>query len=311
MPAEAPSHTPVLVEEVLAALAPRKGGVYVDCTFGRGGHTRELLTRIGATGRVLALDRDPQAVAVGQALAMMDRRLTMRRSPFSALAAITQAEGVHGRVAGVLFDLGVSSPQLTDPQRGFGLVADGPLDMRMDPDHGESAAAWLRRASERAIAEILWTYGEERFARRVAKAIVRTRAKAAIETTGQLAAVVASACPMRRGRRHPATRTFQAIRIFINGELDELKAALEAVIDVLAIGGRLVVISFHSLEDRIVKRFIRQASYGGPVAPTGHNTVLARPRLRPIGKVVRPSAEEVSRNPRARSARLRVAEKCA
>lgn len=304
-------HVPVLVTEVMAALVPRVGGIYVDCTFGRGGHTRELLTRIGAAGRVLALDRDPQAVAGGRALAIADRRLTMERCTFSKLNSITKAAGVHGQVDGVLLDLGVSTPQLTDPRRGFGFSVDGPLDMRMDPQWGESAAVWLRCASERRIAQVLWDYGEERFARRIARAIVNARAKRAIDTTGRLADVVAGAVPFRPGGRHPATRTFQAVRIFINDELEELKAVLVQAPEVLAVNGRLVVISFHSLEDRIVKRFFREAASSSLSTTLPDGGVHRPPRLRVVGKLVRPSGREVLNNPRARSARLRVAEKCA
>lgn len=304
-------HIPVLVQEAMAALAPRIGGVYVDCTFGRGGHTRELLARIGPSGRVLALDRDPQAAAIGQLLAVMDKRLTMERSAFSELSSITNAAAVHGQVDGVLLDLGVSSPQLEDPRRGFSFSSDGPLDMRMDPTHGTTASGWLRSASERNIAEILWTYGEERFARRIARAIVRARNEGPIDTTSRLAEIVARAVPVRPGRRHPATRTFQAVRILINNELAELRAVLAQASDVLAARGRLVVISFHSLEDRIVKRFFRDASRGTFSAPFGNDLQPCAPWLRPVGKLVRPSAQEVARNPRARSARLRAAEKCA
>nr|MBS0019524.1 16S rRNA (cytosine(1402)-N(4))-methyltransferase RsmH [Gammaproteobacteria bacterium] len=304
-------HVPVMVEEVMAALAPRIGGIYVDCTFGRGGHTRELLSRVGATGRVLALDRDPQAVAVGQAIAMTDTRLTMERSAFSELSRVTKAAGVFGQVDGVLLDLGVSSPQLADPRRGFGFSTNGPLDMRMDPDQGESASAWLRRASERQITAVLWEYGEERFARRIARAIVKARAETPLDTTGRLAEVVAKAVPAWPRDRHPATRTFQAVRIFINAELDELKAALVQAPEVLAGRGRLVVISFHSLEDRIVKRFFRDASRSQLSAAPRNRCSPQPPCLTRLGKLVRPSVREVASNPRARSARLRAVEKCA
>lgn len=295
----------------MAALVPCVEGVYVDCTFGRGGHTRELLSRIGANGRVLALDRDPQAVAVGQAIAMTDTRLTMKRSAFSELSSITKTAGVYGQVDGVLLDLGVSSPQLADPQRGFGFSANGPLDMRMDPDRGESASVWLRRASEQQIAAVLWEYGEERFARRIARAIVKARVEDPLDTTGRLAAVVAKAVPAWPRGRHPATRTFQAVRIFINAELEELKAVLVQAPEVLAVKGRLVVISFHSLEDRIVKRFFRDASRGKLSTAPRDGVSQRAPCLRLVGKLVRPSVHEVANNPRARSARLRAAEKCA
>ena len=311
MPDHGDAHVPVLLDEVMALLVPRVGGNYVDCTFGRGGHTKELLSRIGAAGRVLALDKDPQAVAVGRAVAMMDTRLTMAQCAFSELSRITKAAGVYGQVDGVLLDLGVSSPQLADPQRGFGFSANGPLDMRMNQERGESAAVWLRGASERQIAKVLWEYGEERYARRIARAIVMARAKSAIDTTARLREIVANSVPARRGGKHPATRTFQAVRIFLNRELEELRAALVQTPDVLVARGRIVVISFHSLEDRIVKRFFRDASRGETVAPPVNSAGHAPPRLRVVGKLVRPCAREVLSNPRARSARLRAAEKCA
>jgi 16S rRNA (cytosine1402-N4)-methyltransferase len=259
----------------------------------------------------LALDKDPQAAAVGRGLAMMDTRLTMERKAFSRLSSITKAAGVYGQVDGVLLDLGVSSPQLTDPQRGFGFSSDGLLDMRMDPSRGESVSVWLRGASERKIAEVLWEYGEERFARRIARAIVKARHERPIDTTGRLADIVAGAVPARPGGKHPATRTFQALRIYINAELEELKAVLVQAPEVLAVGGRLVIISFHSLEDRIVKRFFRDAARSRLATAPGDNLSHRSPCLKLVGKLVRPSEREVLTNPRARSARLRAAEKCA
>jgi len=303
-------HAPVLVDEVITALAPRPGGIYMDCTFGRGGHTRALLERVGASGRVLVLDKDPAAAAGARALAERDRRVRARRGSFTGLEGFAREEGVWGRLDGVLFDLGVSSPQLDDPARGFSFRAEGPLDMRMDPERGESAAGWLARAGEGEIARVLKRYGEERYARRIARAIVAARRERPIETTRQLAEIVARAAPTRERERHPATRTFQALRIVVNDELEELAEALDQALRTLAPGGRLAVISFHSLEDRLVKRFMRRPA-GTGAAPRGLPLPgePAPPPLRPLGKPVRPTEAEVARNPRARSAMLRVAEK--
>ncbi len=291
----------------MAALAIQSEGLYIDGTFGRGGHTRALLTRLGPKGRVLALDRDPEAIAAAQALAHRDKRLQVFHRPFSHLAQLAENLGIRGAVAGVLLDLGVSSPQLEDPKRGFSFSRSGPLDMRMDPEDGESAAQWLARAPEAEIARVLRTYGEERFARRIARRIVQARRKAPLTTTDQLADLVAAAVP--RQAKHPATRTFQALRIQINGELDELRRGLAAACDLLKAGGRLVVISFHSLEDRIVKRFIRAEAQGLSFPPGVPVPATAQQgKLRPLGKR-RPSAAEIAENPRARSAILRVAER--
>lgn len=310
---DAPEHVPVLLEEVLAALRPRSGGAYVDCTFGRGGHALALLAAVGPSARVLGIDRDPGAVAAGGALARGDARLTLIRGRFGELARLMRTEGLEGGVDGILFDLGVSSPQLEDPARGFGFRVEGPLDMRMDPGEGESAADWLARAPREEMARVIARYGEERHARRIARAIDAARRRRPIRTTRELAETVARAVPGRAGPgpyRHPATRTFQAIRIHVNAELEELGQALGQVPDVLAPGGRLAVVSFHSLEDRLVKRFIRDQSRPAR-APKGMPVLepVAPPRLRPVGKAVRPSPEEVRANPRARSAVLRVAEK--
>jgi len=303
-------HVPVLLEHSMQALAANTDGIYLDGTFGRGGHARALLERLGPNGRLLAVDRDPDAVAAGRALAAEDPRFAIERAPFSRLPELARARGWAGRVAGVLLDLGVSSPQLDEPRRGFSFGADGPLDMRMDPDSGESAADWLARASEQDIARVLKDYGEERFARRVAQAICTARAEAPITTTGQLRALIERAVPTREPGKHPATRSFQALRIQVNGELDELRTCLAGLCDLLAVGGRLVVISFHSLEDRIVKRFIRDESRGAAL-PKGLPVTDAQlhRRLRPIGGPVHADDDEVRRNPRARSAVLRVAER--
>jgi len=305
-------HRPVLLEETLQALTVSERGVYIDGTFGRGGHSREILRRLGGQGRLIALDKDPLAVASGREQFGEDVRFAIHQGSFASLAAVAEAEGVTGRVNGVLLDLGVSSPQLDDPSRGFSFLNDGPLDMRMDPDHGISAADWLERAGSAEIARVLKEYGEERFAKRIAQAIVRARGEAPIRTTGRLAEIVSRANPAWEKDKHPATRSFQAIRIYINKELEDLRACLDRILPVLAPRGRLVVISFHSLEDRMVKRFMREQSRGDPFPlglPVTHEQL--RPGLRMLGKAVRPTLEEISRNPRARSAVMRVAERLA
>lgn len=302
------AHTPVLLAEVIEGLRVQADGIYIDCTFGRGGHTRALLEKLGTRGRVVAIDRDPQAVAAGRALAAEDSRLSIEQANFDRMAAVAAEHQVTGRVNGILLDLGVSSPQLDDPARGFGFQNDGPLDMRMDPGSGMSAAEWLAEAGADDIARVLRDFGEERFARRIARAIVARRAERPIETTRQLADIVAAAQPRTGGRRHPATRSFQAIRIHVNGELAALDAVLEQAPGVLASDGRLAVVSFHSLEDRRVKRFMRAHSRG-PSAPRGMPVVPegTAPVLRVVGRGIRAGAEEVRANPRARSAMLRIA----
>jgi 16S rRNA (cytosine1402-N4)-methyltransferase len=302
------AHTPVLLAEVIAGLRVQADGTYMDCTFGRGGHSRALLAELGAHGRVVAIDRDPEAVAAGRVLAAEDARLSIEQANFDRVAAVAAAHQITGRVNGMLLDLGVSSPQLDDAARGFGFRDDGPLDMRMDPHAGESAAEWLARASAEDIARVLREFGEERHARRIARAIVAGRAERPIETTRQLADIVAAAQPRPGGRRHPATRTFQAIRIHVNGELAALDAALEQAPGILAADGRLAVVSFHSLEDRRVKRFMRAHSRG-PSAPRGMPVIPSGPAplLRTVGRAIRPGADEVRANPRARSAVLRIA----
>ena len=311
-----PTHTPVLLTEVIDGLQLQADGIYMDCTFGRGGHTRALLGRLGPHGRVVAIDRDPEAVAAGRALAAEDPRLSIEHGNFDRARAVAAEYDVVGKVGGMLFDLGVSSPQLDDVARGFSFQDDGPLDMRMDQSTGESAAQWLAKADDAEIARILWDYGEERHARRIARAIVARRDQEPIVTTRRLADIVAAAQPRSAGRRggrskHPATRTFQAIRIHINGEMQALDAVLEQVPDILATEGRLAVISFHSLEDRRVKRFIRARSRG-PTVPRGMPVVPdgAPPVLRPVGRAIRAGSDEVGSNPRARSAVLRIAARC-
>ena len=302
------THTPVLLAEVIDGLHLQTDGIYIDCTFGRGGHTRALLARLGPRARVLAIDRDAQAVEAGRALAAEDARVTVEHANFNRIAAVAAEHQVTGLVNGMLFDLGVSSPQLDEAARGFGFQDDGPLDMRMDVQVGESAAEWLARASAEDIMLVIRRYGEERYAKRIARAIVARRADRPIETTRQLADIVSAAQPRSGARRHPATRTFQAIRIHINDELAALDSALEQVPEILAAEGRLAVISFHSLEDRRVKRFMRARSRG-PSAPKGMPVALPGPPpvLRTVGRAIRASADEVRANPRARSAVLRIA----
>jgi 16S rRNA (cytosine1402-N4)-methyltransferase len=305
-------HTPVLLDEVLAGLAVRADGRYCDATFGRGGHTAAILGALGPAGRVIAIDRDPDAIRAGQVRFAGEPRLTLARGSFGQLEERVRAAGLEGELQGVLMDLGVSSPQLDEASRGFSFMQDGPLDMRMDNEAGQSAAQWLARAGERDIVAVLRTLGEERFSGRIARAIVAARAVEPIARTGQLAAIVAAAVPTREPGKHPATRTFQAIRIHVNGELDALEAALPQAVRLLAPGGRLCVISFHSLEDRIVKRFIRREEQGDPVyAGLPDVPAHARPRLRRVGRAIDAGDAEVARNPRARSAVLRVAERIA
>jgi 16S rRNA (cytosine1402-N4)-methyltransferase len=304
------SHEAVLLEETIDQLSIRSDGLYVDGTFGRGGHSGEILKKLGPEGRLLAIDRDPDAVKVGENLAVHDARFLMEHESFSRLRSFLKKNGVFGKVNGILLDLGVSSPQLADARRGFSFQLDGPLDMRMDPSDSRSAGDWLNSASEKEITRVLFRFGEERAARRIARAIVTRRAEQPLESTAELAGLIESVVPRRPGAKHPATKAFQAIRIFINGELDELQQALSQAVDALAVGGRLCVISFHSLEDRIVKRFLRDNSRVDPaLARLPIVPQSAEPRLRLPTKAIRPTASEVERNPRARSATLRVGER--
>jgi len=302
------AHVSVLLSEAVDALAIRADGLYVDATFGRGGHSRAVLAQLGPQGRLIAFDRDPAAIAAGQAVG--DARLTLVHSAFSALDDELAHLGVQV-VDGVLLDLGVSSPQLDDAARGMSFRFDAPLDMRMDTSRGQTVAEWLAEASVGQITEVIREYGEERFAHAIAKAIATARAGGAVATTGQLAALVEKAVRTREPGQHPATRTFQALRIFINQELEELSRVLPVCVSRLRPGGRLAVISFHSLEDRIVKRFMRDESRP-PVLPRRlpvRAADLPAPRLQLVGKAMRPSEAEVAANPRARSAVLRVAER--
>lgn len=302
------THVTVLLAEAVDALEVKPDGVYVDGTFGRGGHSRAILARLGTQGRLVAFDRDPRAIAAGRAL--NDARLTLVHAPFSELAERLDELDVR-QVDGVLLDIGVSSPQLDEAERGMSFRFDAPLDMRMDTTRGPTVADWLAEASVAEITEVLRDYGEERFAHAIAKAIAAARTGGAVATTGQLAALVEKAVRTREPGQHPATRSFQALRIFINQELEELSSVLPAAMARLVPGGRLVVISFHSLEDRIVKRFMRDQARpdSGPSRLPLRASELPQPRLRLIGKALRPSADEVRANPRARSAVMRIAER--
>ncbi|MDH5444882.1 MAG: 16S rRNA (cytosine(1402)-N(4))-methyltransferase RsmH [Gammaproteobacteria bacterium] len=302
-------HQPVMLEEALAGLAIKPNGTYLDGTFGRGGHSGAILHEL-EQGRLIAMDKDPLAIATGEKLMSQDARVSIHHGSFASLKQVVQDADCLGHVDGILLDLGVSSPQLDEAERGFSFQQDGPLDMRMDPSRGLSAAEWLATAKEQDIASILKEYGEERFAKRIARAIVKARLEAPINTTKRLASIVAAANPKWEKGKDPATRSFQAIRIFINQELEDLKTCLGSVMDVLAPGGRLVVISFHSLEDRIVKRFIREQTKGDQYPldlPITH--VQLQVKMKAIGKAIKPGRDEIEINPRARSAVMRIAEK--
>ena len=301
-------HLSVLLQEAVSALAVKPGGVYVDATFGRGGHSREILAALGSEGRLVALDRDPAAIAAGQAL--VDARFDLVHSSFARIGEVLDGLGI-GEVDGVLLDLGMSSPQLDEAERGFSFRYDAPLDMRMDTSRGETAAEWLEQAAQADIERVVRDYGEERFAHAIAEAVVAFRREHRISTTRQFAALVEKAVRTREPGKHPATRSFQALRIHINQELEELSLALPLCAARLVSGGRLVVISFHSLEDRIVKRFLRGQSQPArlPARLPVRAAELSKPMLRLVGRAVRASAAEVAANPRARSAVMRVAER--
>lgn len=306
-------HLPVLYNEALDCLNIKADGLYLDCTFGRGGHSRGILQCLGDSGRLVAMDRDEEAITSPAARELKkDRRFNLFHGCFSRLVEVIEQVGGMEKVDGVLMDLGVSSPQLDNPERGFSFLLDGPLDMRMDANAEVTAARWLTEVEEKELSKVLFEFGEERFARKIARAIVEKRRQEPLRTTRQLAKLVEETIPFREKHKHPATRTFQAIRIAINRELQEIEAGLEQAVSVLKPGGRLVVISFHSLEDRIVKRFIR-AETGRKYNP-GRLPVLERDiehgRLKTIGKAIRAGQDELERNPRARSAVMRVAEKC-
>ncbi len=301
-----PAHLPVMFAEVMQGLAVKADGRYLDGTFGRGGHARGLLDRLGPGGCLLVMDKDPEAIAVAQRLCGEDARVALRRGSFADLGAWPPAaDGLDG----VLLDLGVSSPQIDVAERGFSFAKDGPLDMRMDPDNGESAAQWLARADEAEIADVLWTWGEERHSRRIARAIVQDRAIEPFIRTAQLAGLIGRLLPRGDKKTHPATRSFQAIRIHINRELLDLEAGLDAALVSLKPGGRLAVISFHSLEDRIVKQFMGRRAKAPPANRRMPMEIAFTPTLRLVGGAQKAGADELAANPRARSAVLRVAEK--
>ena len=308
------SHAPVLHQEVIEGLAIRPDGNYVDGTYGRGGHARSILAALGEQGRLIVMDRDPQAIADARASLGTDSRVTIIHDDYANLRAQVVELDLLQQIDGILLDLGVSSPQLDDPERGFSFQRNGPLDMRMNPESGQSAAEWLAQAEEAEIARVLWEFGEERQSRRIARKIVATRERQPIEDTASLAALISAIVPRPKNNRHPATRSFQAIRIYINQELSQLQRLLESTLDILRIGGRLLVISFHSLEDRLVKRFFKTHSSrsklprGLPLRDSELETLIP---LKLVGKAIKAGASELSSNPRARSAVLRIAERAA
>ncbi|MRJ41983.1 MULTISPECIES: 16S rRNA (cytosine(1402)-N(4))-methyltransferase RsmH [Idiomarinaceae] len=309
MTTEAAQHVSVLLQESLDALAIKPDGTYLDATFGRGGHSRAILAQLNSNGRLFALDRDPTAIAAAAAL-QQDPRFTIIHTPFSQLSEVLDAQQLRGQLDGILFDLGVSSPQLDDAERGFSFMREGPLDMRMDTTQGTTAAEFLAAASADEIAFVLREYGEERFAWRIAQAIVKQREQQPLTTTRELAELIAAAVPFKDKHKHPATRSFQGIRIHINGELDEIEQALTAAVGGLKVDGRLAVISFHSLEDRLVKRFMRAQAQGKAIPanlPIRDADFDRGQTLRLVGKAIKPSAAEIKANPRARSSVLRIA----
>ena len=307
-------HAPVLHDEVMAYLNIKRDGVYVDATYGRGGHARSILEQIGEQGRLIVMDKDPAAIKAAQSALGSDPRVTILHDDYvdmhDRLCSLEMAQQIDG----VLLDLGVSSPQLDDASRGFSFQQNGPLDMRMNPELGESAAVWLGRADEKEISRVLWEYGEERFSRRIARRIVETRQIQPIEDTATLSALISTCVPHKKNMKHPATRSFQAIRIHINQELEHITRLLESIFQILKIGGRVLVISFHSLEDRIVKRFFKSQS-SRPKVPRGlplrDAEMISTIRLNSVAKVIKAGIDEIERNPRARSAVLRVAERVA
>jgi len=304
------SHIPVLKQEVIEALNIKQQGVYLDATLGRAGHASAICSLLGKQGRLIAIDRDPEAVKIGRQLFADDKRVTILHGRFADMDSLLQEAGLPDKLDGILLDLGVSSPQLDDAERGFSFMRDGELDMRMDTSAGINARQWLADVEEKELANVIFRLGEERFSRRIARVIVEARVEQAITATRQLALLVAQAIPKKDKHKHPATRTFQAIRLYINQELEQLSEALPKAMQLLNVGAHMVVISFHSLEDRIVKRFIREHSKGKQLP---RNIPLRQddyqPPLKAIGKAIKPSTEETRRNPRARSAVLRVAER--
>ncbi len=303
-------HISVLLEECIEALAIKPDGIYIDATFGRGGHSARILESLGEHGRLIAFDRDPQAIAAAERF-KDDNRFTIVHEPFSEMARVINEMSLTGKIDGVLMDLGVSSPQLDDAERGFSFMKDGPLDMRMDTSRGQSAAQWLAHADEQDITQVIKEFGEEKFGKRIAHAIVERRKTRPLTRTAELAALIDEAVPVKDKFKHPATRAFQGIRIYINAELDQLRVGLKAAVEVLAKDGRLAVISFHSLEDRLVKRFMKDQSRGKVVPanlPVTQAEIDADKVLKALGKM-KPSKEEIAQNVRSRSSVLRVAEK--
>ena len=304
------THQPVLLEESLVALAVKPDGFYVDATYGRGGHSSALLTQLGENGRLLAIDQDPEAIIAAKKRFGNDARFEIVHGNFESLGDIVASHGMRQKVDGILLDIGVSSPQLDDASRGFSFLKPGKLDMRMNPEAGQSAAQWLATVEEHELITVLRRYGEERFAKRIAHAIIEARVNTEINDTVQLADLISAAVPKKEKHKHPATRSFQAIRIFVNRELEVLERTLQSAVDMLAIGGRLVVISFHSLEDRIVKRFMRDLARG-PQMPKDLPVMqkdIAQP-FRLVSRAVKPTEKEIAANPRARSSVLRVLER--
>lgn len=303
-------HLPVMLEEVIANLAIKADGIYVDATFGRGGHAQAILNHLGSEGRLYAIDKDPQAIAVARQRYSTDKRFAIEHGSFSGLQKFLEHMECFGNVDGILFDLGVSSPQLDDAERGFSFMRDGKLDMRMNTAEGIDAATWIAGVPEEELAKVIWEYGEERFSRRIARRIVEKRTEAPITTTKQLADIVSAAIPRWQKGKHPATRSFLAIRIAINHELDDLQLGLAQALEALKVGGRLLAISFHSLEDRLVKRFVHRQERGNDFPPGLPVTSdMCNPRMKRMGRAIKPSDKETSVNPRARSAVLRIAEK--
>lgn len=305
-------HLPVLAKEVIEGLQIQPDGCYLDATFGRGGHSRLILSQLGPEGRLIAMDKDPEAIKEAKSGPFTDSRFRIIHASFVTLKKVAKEEKVFGKLAGILMDLGVSSPQLDDVSRGFSFLKEGPLDMRMNPEEGMDAATWINSASSQEIARVLYEYGEEKFSRRIAAAIINERKIHPFKTTKQLADLIERVVPTREQKKHPATRSFQAIRIFINKELEELSLALPQALEALKTGGRLAVISFHSLEDRIVKNFISHESKG-EIFPEGLPIKHAeiKKRLRKVCGLIRANESEIKTNVRARSARLRIAEKIA
>lgn len=304
-------HTSVLLQECLDGLAIKPDGIYIDATFGRGGHSGEILSQLGEQGRLIAFDRDPQAIEAAKRFAD-DKRFTIVHSPFADMAEVIESMSLTGEIDGVLMDLGVSSPQLDDAERGFSFLRDGPLDMRMDTSRGQSAAEWLAEADEQDITQVIKEFGEEKFGKRIAHAIVNERKVNPITRTSELVRIIDQAMPVKDKFKHPATRTFQGIRIYINAELEQLRVGLKAATAILKPKGRLAVISFHSLEDRLVKRFMKEQSKGKAVPhglPLTQQEIDADKVLSLVGKAIKPGEDELAVNVRSRSAVLRVAEK--